>query len=103
MPNFVKVAALSDVPPGTIKGVEVNGERIALCNAAGTLCAVKDECTHAQFPLTYGDLEGKILTCALHGAQFEVTSGRAVGLPAIEPVQSYPVKVEGEEVYIAVD
>lgn len=94
---------MSEVPPGAIKGVQVNGERIALCNTGGTLYAVRDECTHEQFPLSYGDLEGKILTCALHGAQFDVATGRAVGLPAIEAVRSYPVKVEGEDIYIAVE
>lgn len=103
MAEFVKVARVSEVPPGTMKGVEVNGVGVALCNVEGAFYAVRDECTHEEFPLSAGELEERVVTCPLHGAQFDVTTGRVKALPAVVPVQTYPVKVEGDEVYVATE
>ncbi len=100
--RFVRVATTSDVPPGTIKAVEVEGERIALCNVDGEFRAVQDECTHEHFPLSEGQLEGDVLTCSLHGARFDVETGEVLGLPADEPVKIYQVRVEGEDILVAV-
>lgn len=103
MAEFVKVARVADVPPGTLKGVHVNGIAAVLCNVDGRLYALRDECTHEAFPLSAGMLEGKLLTCALHGAQFDCTTGRVEALPAFEAVQTYSVKVEGDDIYVAAD
>lgn len=103
MAEFVKAANVSDVLPGTMKGVQVNGVAVALCNVDGVFYALRDECTHEAFPLSAGMLDGKLVTCALHGAQFDCSSGRVRALPAVEAVQSFPVKVDGEEVYVAAE
>ena len=103
MAAYVRVAKLSEVPPGTVKPVEANGVGIALCNVGGTVYALRDECTHEAFPLSAGELEGAVLTCPLHGAQFDVRTGRVRALPATVPVQTYPVRVEGEDIYVAVE
>ncbi len=97
------MATTSEVPPGTIKAVEVEGERIALCNVDGEFRAVQDECTHEYFPLSEGQLDGDVLTCSLHGARFDVETGEVLGLPADEPVKIYQVRVEGEDILVAVD
>lgn len=101
--DFVKVARVDDLPPGKIESVEANGERIALCNVDGKYYAVRDECTHEQFPLSAGDLDDRRLTCALHGACFDVESGEVLALPATEAVKTYEVRVNGDRIEVAID
>lgn len=103
MAEFVKVAKLSDVSPGAMASVQVNGAAVVLCNVDGEVYALRDECTHEEFPLSAGMLDGKLLTCALHGAQFDCATGRVRALPAIQAVQTFAVKVEGEDIYVAVE
>jgi 3-phenylpropionate/trans-cinnamate dioxygenase ferredoxin subunit len=103
MAEFVKVAKRSEVPPGTLKAVQVNGVAVVLCNVDGSVYALRDECTHEAFPLSAGMLHGKLLTCALHGAQFDCTTGRVEALPAFEAVQTFAVKLEGEDIHVAAD
>jgi len=92
--EFVKLAQTADVAPGEAKVYEVSGRRIALCNVEGTFYAIDDTCTHDGGPLGEGELHGGQIECPRHGARFDVRSGRAVALPAVMPVRSYPVQVE---------
>ncbi len=101
--RFVRVASRDDVPPGMVKSVDVDGESIALCNFDGTFYAVHDECTHECFPLSEGTLEGEVLECMLHGAQFDVRTGEVLSPPAYEAVKTYEVRLEGENILIAAD
>jgi len=99
--EFVRVASLDEVPPGTVLGVEVGEERICLANVDGEVYALADSCTHQEFPLSAGLLEEDQLECAWHGARFEVSSGRALCLPAIRPVKTYDVKLEDGAILVA--
>lgn len=101
--RFVRVAGTEDVPVGTIKAVEVEGEPVALVNLDGTVFAVHDECTHERFPLSEGNLQGGELACLLHGARFDVRTGAVLGPPAYEPVKTYEVRVEGDDIMVAID
>mgnify|MGYP001075977118 CR=1 FL=1 len=92
--QFVKLAEIDDVAPGQVKVYEAQGRRIALCNVEGTFYAIDDVCTHDGGPLDQGELEGYQIECPRHGARFDVRSGRALALPAVMPVRSYPVRVE---------
>ncbi len=99
--QFVRVAALDEVPPGALLGVEVGEERICLANVDGTIYALADNCSHQEFPLSAGILEEDQLECAWHGARFDVTDGRALCLPAIRPVKTYEVRVEDGDILVA--
>jgi len=99
---FVSVAKTSDTAPGTISVHQVNGTRIALCNVNGRFYAIDDVCTHDGGPLDQGELEGDLVECPRHGAKFDVTNGKAVVLPAVRPVQTYPVEVQGDDVLVDV-
>ncbi len=101
MSEFVRVAALEEVPPGSLLGVEIGDERICLANVEGEIYALADNCTHQEFPLSAGLLEEDQLECAWHGARFDVTDGRALCLPAIRPVRTYEVRVEDGVIYVA--
>ncbi len=97
-----RVASLGEIPEGQTLGVEAEGIPICLANVEGTLYAVRNNCTHQDFPLTDGRLEGDRIECAWHGARFDVTTGRAVALPAIRPVKTYEVRVDGDDVFVTI-
>lgn len=99
---FRRVASLSDVPPNTLLGVEVDGMRICLAHADGRIYAFRDNCTHKEFPLSAGTLVDGQVECAWHGARFALATGRAVRLPAVKPVATYEVRIEDGEILVAV-
>jgi 3-phenylpropionate/trans-cinnamate dioxygenase ferredoxin subunit len=85
--------AADEVAPGTAKVIEAGGRRIAVCNAGDGYYAIDDLCTHDGGPLDQGRLEGHEIECPRHGARFDVVTGRALCLPAVRPVRTYPVRV----------
>jgi 3-phenylpropionate/trans-cinnamate dioxygenase ferredoxin subunit len=103
MADFVTVAKASDVAPGAVQVFEVDGTRIALCNVDGSFYAIADVCTHDGGPLDQGELEGDQIECPRHGALFDVKTGKALTLPAVVPVQTYPVQVDGDDVKVSVE
>jgi 3-phenylpropionate/trans-cinnamate dioxygenase ferredoxin subunit len=100
MADWIKVATLEECPPGSLRPVMVGPDPVVLANVDGAVYAVRDRCSHEEFPLSDGELEGPILICQHHGARFDVTSGAARGLPAVRPVQSYPVEIREDGIYI---
>ncbi|MEX2159509.1 MAG: non-heme iron oxygenase ferredoxin subunit [Dehalococcoidia bacterium] len=97
----MKVGKTSDVEPGTAKAFEVDGRSVAVCNVDGTYYAIDDVCTHDGGPLDQGLLDGTQIECPRHGARFDVTTGRALTLPAVMPVNAYPVRVEGDDIEVS--
>ena len=102
MSSFRVAAKVSKIGQGRAKTVELDGKRIALCNVDGTIYAVDDLCTHDNGPLGEGELFNGQIECPRHGARFDVKSGKVMCLPAVIPVKTYEVKVEGEEVKVRV-
>ena len=100
--TWVKVADLSECPPGNLLEVEVGRERIVLANVDGDVYALQNRCSHQDLPLSDGELEGDRLECLYHGARFDVCTGKAVGLPAIKPVPSYDVQIRGQEIFVQI-
>ena len=92
-PNEFKTASIA---PGKIGKVKVNGEDVAVFNVGGTFYATQEACTHAAGPLSESDIEGKCVTCVMHGSQFDVTTGKVLGGPADEPLKVYKVTVTGD-------
>ena len=102
MAEWVRVAAEADCPAGKLKGVTASGTHIVLANVDGTVCALKDECSHETYPLSDGELDGGDVICIYHGARFAACSGKNKGLPAVRPVKSYPVEIRDGEIYVDV-
>jgi 3-phenylpropionate/trans-cinnamate dioxygenase ferredoxin component len=100
MTEFTPVGSVGDVPEGEMRAYQVGGEDVAVANVDGTFFAFGDVCTHAQCSLAEGDLDGTTVTCVCHGSEFDVTTGDVLGGPAVEPVQSYEVSTEGDELKI---
>ncbi|MCH7705669.1 MAG: non-heme iron oxygenase ferredoxin subunit [Chloroflexi bacterium] len=101
--QLYEVAKTGDVPPGYVISVEVEGEGIAICNVDGEFFAIADECTHDGGSLDQGELEGDIIECPRHGAQFNVRTGAVVEPPAVESIGTYQVEVRGDTILVAVE
>lgn len=100
MNGFIPVAKLDDLPEDEIVGATVDGRAIVLVRREGTVYALEDRCSHEEFPLSAGDCASGQITCALHGARFDIASGAPRALPAVLPVQTYEVRVEGDDVLV---
>lgn len=99
----------SDLAPGTMKAVEVEGEAILLANVDGAFYAIQRKCPHMGFDLCKGTLHGSQVTCRMHGASFDLRTGEAVEKAKLlvfktqpKPAKTYPVKIEGDRVIIGV-
>jgi nitrite reductase/ring-hydroxylating ferredoxin subunit len=88
----------SEIAPGSLK--RIDDLEIALFNLEGSFFAIKDICTHDQASLSEGELVGDTIVCPWHGACFSVRTGEALSLPAIESVETFPVILQGDEVYV---
>jgi 3-phenylpropionate/trans-cinnamate dioxygenase ferredoxin subunit len=100
-PVFSRACALSDLPAEGVIGVEVDGEPVAVARVAGEVFAVHDVCSHAEVPLSEGEVYDHTVECWLHGSCFDLRTGQPTGPPATKPVPVYPVKIEGDDVYVA--
>jgi len=99
--EFVKVATVGEIAPGTAKRVELgDDEPVAIFNVGGEYYAIGDTCSHEEASLAEGDVFGDCVECPLHGSEFDLKTGKARSLPAVMPVPSYPVKVEGGDILI---
>ncbi len=104
MAEFRTLAKVSDVPPGQLKHIELeSGTQVCLANVDGTFYAIGGECTHMGGPLGEGELEGTTVTCPWHSGEFDVTSGAVLGPPPEGPEPGYEVRVQGEDVQVAVE
>jgi nitrite reductase/ring-hydroxylating ferredoxin subunit len=84
--QFVDVADVNGVPEGKMKHVEVGEKEILLANSEGRMYALCDRCSHMNAPLSMGALNGKVVTCPMHGARYDVTTGKKVAEPmALDP------------------
>lgn len=103
MSEFVRVARVTDLPdPGKML-VEVGDRLAVLFKIGGRFYCIDDVCTHDGGPLGEGFLEGDQIECPRHGARFDVKSGKALTLPAVMPVRTYPVQIEGDEIKVQVE
>lgn len=100
MSTTAPIAKISDVPSGETLRVGLAGRDILLCNVDGTIYAVEDVCTHDGGALDAGELEGCRIMCPRHGAYFDVTTGAALTLPAILPLPTYAVRLDGEDIFV---
>ena len=100
MDDFVKVAKTSDLAEDDTMLVEVGDERIVLSNIGGSFYAIGEVCTHAEGPLSEGDVEEGEIECPWHGSRFDLRTGEATSPPADEAVPRYGVRIEGDDVLV---
>ena len=102
MSDFSRACAVNDVSDGNAIRVMLDGVPVAIVRSDGEIYAIHDVCSHANVALSEGEIEGRTLECWLHGSRFDLVTGAPTGLPATQPVPVYPVKIEGDDVYVAV-
>lgn len=98
--RFVKVGRVSDIPSGRPEVFEVEDRQIAIYRLEDGYFAIEDICTHDGGPLAEGEIEGHEVICPRHGARFDIKTGAALCMPAVTGVESYPVRLEGEDLYV---
>lgn len=100
MATWVTVGRIGDIAPGKVAYAEVDGQRLAICNADGVFYAVDDVCSHDGGSLDQGELQGTNIECPRHGARFDIRTGKVTALPAIRPIKAFPVRVDGNEIQV---
>jgi nitrite reductase/ring-hydroxylating ferredoxin subunit len=102
MRGFVKVSAVSALADDTALHVEIGGTPVCVVRTQGEVMALLDECSHAEVALSDGDVERGTVECWLHGSRFDLRTGKPTGLPATEAVPVFPVRLDGDDIYVAV-
>ncbi len=97
---FEAVAAVDELAPGEMKKITVGGKALLLCNAEGDYYAVDEMCSHEDYSLHLGCIQGRKIKCSLHGSYFDLASGAALVEPADEPIGTYPVKISAGQVWV---
>jgi len=93
MTEFVRVADLSDIPEGTALKVTVDNRPVAVVNTKEGVFAISDYCSHADISLSEGEVVDCTIECWLHGSQFDLRTGAALGPPAVASVDTYAVRL----------
>jgi 3-phenylpropionate/trans-cinnamate dioxygenase ferredoxin component len=101
--TWMAVARVEEAQVGKAQVVHLDSKRLALCNVDGELFAIDDLCTHDGGPLGEGELLDHQIECPRHGALFDVQTGRALTLPATEPVNTYPVRVTDGTIEVEIE
>jgi 3-phenylpropionate/trans-cinnamate dioxygenase ferredoxin component len=97
------VLKVSDLPDVGAVQVRIDGHPVSVVRAEdGSLHAIDDICTHANVSLSEGEVEDCTIECWLHGSRFDLRTGEPTGLPAIIPIAVYPVKIDGDDVFVSV-
>lgn len=102
MSDFVKVANKDEVKEGEMKIVDAEGEQVVLVRVKDKLHAFTNTCTHESGPLGEGALNDNVVTCPWHQAQFDVTTGKVLGLPAEKDMDTFEVKEEGNDILVKI-
>ncbi|HEY5705911.1 MAG TPA: non-heme iron oxygenase ferredoxin subunit [Terrimicrobiaceae bacterium] len=97
-----RVATMSDFPPGSARTVQVAGRAVAMFNVGGTIHAIDNDCTHDGGPLSEGVVNDGCVVCPWHGAEFDLSTGKALTPPAVEDVRTYRVVVSGDEISLEI-
>lgn len=98
--KFVKVARLTDLPPGERLRYEFEEDTVVVFNVEGRVYCIADVCTHDGGPLEDGELSDHEVECPRHGARFDIRTGKALCLPATEPVPTYRVEIRDGDIYV---
>jgi naphthalene 1,2-dioxygenase system ferredoxin subunit len=101
--TWIDALAASELPTDDVMGLQLGGRDIALYTVGAEVYATDNVCTHGQARLCDGFLEGHEIECPLHQGKFDVRNGRPTCDPVTEPLRSYPVKIEGQRVYLQLD
>lgn len=96
------VARTDELAPGQMKRISAGGRKLLLCRTEDAWYCVDELCSHEDYSLYFGCIKGRAIKCSLHGSYFDLASGAPLNDPADTPIGTYPVRVEGGQVYVIV-
>lgn len=99
--HWIDAAAVDALPDDEVIGVDLDGKSLALYKVEGAVFATDNICTHGHARLCDGFLEGHEIECPLHQGKFDIRDGRALCAPLSEDIKIYPVKIEGNRIFVA--
>jgi 3-phenylpropionate/trans-cinnamate dioxygenase ferredoxin component len=99
--SFARACSLSELPAEGALAVEIDGTPVAVVRAGDDVYALRDVCSHAEVALSEGEVYNHTIECWLHGSCFDLRTGKPTNPPATQPVTTYPVKIEGDDVYVS--
>jgi 3-phenylpropionate/trans-cinnamate dioxygenase ferredoxin subunit len=102
MSDFVRACSLAELPEQGTFGVELDGTPLVIVRSEGDVYALDEFCTHEEVSLVDGEIYDHTVECWLHGSCFDLRSGKPTGPPATKPLSTYQVRIDGEDVYVAV-
>jgi 3-phenylpropionate/trans-cinnamate dioxygenase ferredoxin component len=100
MSEWIDVAPVEELTPGSRRVVDVDGVMVAVFNLGGAYYAIEDVCTHDGGELASGSLEGEVIVCPRHGARFSIRTGEVLAPPAYEPVATFPVRIKDRKIQV---
>lgn len=98
--TFVRICGVEELGIGEALRIDQGDEPVALFNVDGAFHAVQDTCSHGEWSLAEGYLEGDMIECALHMAKFCLRTGKVCSAPATIPLKVFPVRVDGDDVLV---
>jgi 3-phenylpropionate/trans-cinnamate dioxygenase ferredoxin subunit len=102
--QWVRACRLADIPAGGVVRVELDRRHpVAVVRTGGEVFAIRDVCSHADVPLSEGEVDDTTVECWLHGSRFDLRTGRPTGLPATKPVPVYPTMIDGDDVFVRIE
>lgn len=99
--DAVVVAREDELSPGQMKRVQVGGRKLLLCRTEDGWYCVDELCSHEDYSLYFGCIKGRSIKCSLHGSHFDLATGRPLNEPADRPIGTYPVRVDGGQIWVA--
>ena len=96
----VKIAETHEVSENRMQVFKVEGYEILVVNVEGQFYAFENRCPHMGYPLYFGSLEGKVLTCGFHYAKFDVTTGKSLGSVTDKPLKKFKIKIQNSIVKV---
>jgi 3-phenylpropionate/trans-cinnamate dioxygenase ferredoxin component len=101
-PQFMRACAVDDITDSGTLAVELNGTPLVIVKSAGEIFALDEFCTHEEVSLADGEVYDQTIECWLHGSCFDLCTGKPTGPPANKPLATYQVRIDGDDVYVAV-
>jgi nitrite reductase/ring-hydroxylating ferredoxin subunit len=101
--QFHRVASVHDIPSGKVMAFEIDRRKIVICNTGEGFYALADECSHESIPFGHARLYKHELICPRHGARFDCRSGAVLAPPAIVPIETYQLKVDGDDIFVLLE
>ncbi len=103
MAGFQRVAETGEIPLGMMKSFKLGHQRLVVAHTDEGFFAVADECSHDAAPISDGEVDGNEVVCERHGARFDLKTGAVTAPPAIVPIDTFPLKIDGNDILVQVE